>query len=301
MNDTTPQPLPETPAKAKGEVSESGDFLRFLVKLGVIVFLLRSFVFQPVSIPSESMLPRLLNGDYLIVAKWPFGYSSYSLWLPKGLRVALLGERAEGATAPGWGWRLLGSAPARGDVVVFKAPPGNTTDYIKRLIGLPGDRIQMRSGVLFLNGKAVSKKRIADFVVPVSPNTSCIEAQFEETASDGSRRCRYPRFQETLPGGKSYAVLDTKDNIYPGEGGVIADYTDEYVVPEGHFFAMGDNRDGSSDSRFPATEGSGIGIVPQENLVGRAWFMIFSTDGSAGLLPWTWFTAARFDRIGAVI
>lgn len=290
MTDTSPQPLPENPAKAKREKSKDGDFLPFLMKLTVVIFILRSFIFQPVSIPSESMLPRLLVGDYLIVAKWPFGYSSYSLWLPKGVRV-LMGERPEYATTDGTGSRLFGASPARGDVVVFKAPPGNKTDYIKRVIGLPGDMIEMRDGQLFLNGKAIPKKRIGDFVVPVSPNTSCALPDTEETASDGTRRCRYPRYRETLPNGKSYDVLDLDTSA--------KDTTEVYSVPEGHFFAMGDNRDRSADSRFPAIEGAGIGIVPQENLVGRAWFTIFSTDGSAEwLLPWTWFTAARWDRIG---
>jgi signal peptidase I len=295
MNDSSIAPLPESVAKTKRESKEEGSFLSFLVRLGVIVFVLRSFIFQPVSIPSESMVPRLLVGDYLVVAKWPYGYSTYSLWLPKSLRV-MLGERAEYATSQGSGSRIVGSQPTRGDVVVFKAPPGNATDYIKRVIGLPGDMIQVRAGVLYINGTAVPKKRIADFVVAVSPNTSCAN---EESASDGTRRCRYPRFQETLPGGRTYNVLDTLDITYPSPDGIIADYTEVYSVPAGHVFVMGDNRDNSSDSRFPARDGGGVGIVPQENIVGRAWFTIFSTDGSASVMkPWTWFSAARWSRIG---
>ena len=293
MTDSAPQPLPETPSKAKSEVSESGDFFRFLMKLALLVFVLRSFIFQPVSIPSESMLPRLLNGDYLIVSKWPYGYSTYSLWLPKGVRV-MLGERPEFSTDAGSGSRIFGSAPTPGDVAVFKAPPGHKTDYIKRVIALPGDTVQMQDGVLFLGGKAVKKDRLADFVVPVSPNTVCILPTSEEVGSDGSRRCRYPQYRETLPNGRSYNVLDLDTTEM--------DSTDVYIVPEGHFFAMGDNRDRSADSRFPAIEGAGIGIVPQENLVGRAWFMIFSTDGSAQWYnPISWFTAARGGRIGAAI
>jgi signal peptidase I len=293
MNEATPQPLPETPAKAKKQVSEAGDFIRFLGKLAIIVFVLRSFIFQPVSIPSESMVPRLLVGDYLIVSKWAYGYSTYSLWLPKAVRV-MMGERAEFEDSEGSGSRVFGKAPERGDVVVFKAPPGNTTDYIKRVIGLPGDLIQMQNGVLYLNGAAVKKERIADFTVPVSPNTQCDKASTQETAPDGSLRCRYPRYLETLPSGKSYAVIDM--------GTSEKDTTDIYTVPEGHFFAMGDNRDRSADSRFPAVEGAGIGIVPQENLVGRAWFMVFSTDGSASWFnPISWFTAARASRIGEAI
>jgi signal peptidase I len=187
--------------------------------------------------------------------------------------------------------RIFASYPKRGDVVVFKAPPNNDVDFIKRAIGLPGDFIQMRDGVLYLNGTAVPKKRIANLVVPVSPNTHCYRPQFEEQASDGTLRCSYPRFMETLPGGKSYEVLDLdplgrKDN------------TDIYTVPEGHVFMMGDNRDDSLDSRYATTE-SGISLVPIENLVGKAQFIAFSTDGSASwVLPWTWFTAARGSRIG---
>lgn len=293
MSDTDPMPLPETPAKAKGQVSETGDFFRFLAKLAVIVFVLRSFIFQPVSIPTESMVPRLLVGDYLIVSKWAYGYSTYSLWLPKSVRV-MMGERTEFASSPGSGHRVFGREPARGDVAVFKAPPGNTTDYIKRIIGLPGDMIQMQGGVLFLNGTAVKKERVADFIVAVSPNTKCDRPVTQETASDGSQRCRYPQYRETLPGGKTYTVIDM--------GLSEKDTTDIYTVPDGHFFAMGDNRDRSADSRFPAVEGAGIGIVPQENLVGRAWFMIFSTDGSANWFnPISWFTAARGSRIGDAI
>jgi signal peptidase I len=277
MSDTQIDPAPEAAAavpEAK-KVSETRDFLTFLLKLGIFVFVLRSFVFAPFSIPSESMLPKLLVGDYLIVTKWSYGYSKHAL--PFSLPLI-----------PG---RVFASTPERGDVAVFKAPPGDETDYIKRVIGLPGDLIQIKGGQLFLNGAAVPKQRMADFIVPVSPNTQCNAPEFEETASDGSRRCRYPRFRETLPGGKSYEVLDL--------GTIAADDTAVYSVPEGHVFMMGDNRDNSLDSRFPAVEGAGIGIVPQENLVGKARMIAFSTDGSSSwLLPWTWFSAARWDRSG---
>jgi signal peptidase I len=225
------------------------------------------------------MLPRLLVGDYLFVAKWPYGYSRHSLpW-----SIPLI---------PG---RILARQPARGDVVVFKNPADNRTDYIKRVIGLPGDLVQMKGGQLFLNGDAVPKARIADFLDPVSPNSPCkpfpgsrITAEREP---DGSLACRYPRYRETLPGGRSYEVLDI--------GTFPPDDTPVFVVPEGQYFLMGDNRDRSADSRFPAEVGGGIGFVPEENLVGRALFTFFSTDGSAEWLePWTWPTAARWSRIG---
>jgi signal peptidase I len=275
MSDTIDPAVPEAKAKAKPQKSETVDFLQFLAKLLVFVVILRSFIFAPFSIPSESMLPRLLVGDYIVVTKWNFGYSKHSL----PFSVPLI---------PG---RIFSTLPERGDVAVFKAPPGNSVDYIKRVIGLPGDFIQMRDGILYLNGVAVPKKRIGNFNVPVSANTHCARFEFQEQTSDGALRCSYPRYVETLPGGKSYDVLDT--GVQP------KDNTEIYTVPEGHLFMMGDNRDDSSDSRFPAIENVGIGVVPAENLVGKAQFIAFSTDGSASwVLPWTWFTAARGSRTG---
>jgi signal peptidase I len=278
MTETSQQPLPQTVSAVKAQKSENADFIKFMIKLGLFVLILRSFIFAPFNIPSESMLPRLMIGDYLIVAKWPYGYSKYSM----PFSVPLI---------PG---RILAREPKRGDVIVFKAPPGNHTDYIKRVIGLPGDLIQMKGGQIILNGKPIAKKRIADFIEPLTLNSACAKAdvaKFRETASDGTVRCRYPRFRETLPEGRSYDVLDLDTSW--------ADDTDVYAVPEGHLFAMGDNRDRSADSRFPAIEGQGIGIVPQENLVGRALFTVFSTDGSSSWIkPWTWFSAARWNRIG---
>jgi len=258
---------------AKEEKEEN--FFVFLIKLVLIVVIFRSFIFSPFNIPSESMLPRLLNGDYLLAAKWPYGYSKYSM--PFSLPVI-----------PG---RIFASQPDRGDVVIFKAPPLNDTDYIKRVIGLPGDQIQMIGGQLFINAKPVPKQRVADFEVPVTPNTRCYLPQFQAKAANGSEVCHYPRYRETLPGGRSYEVLDL--------GVTPQDDTEVFVVPEGHLFLMGDNRDNSLDSRFPAVPGQGIGIVPQANLVGKASVMMFSTNGSAEWIkPWTWFTAARWSRIG---
>lgn len=271
-------------APAKKEKKEDS-FAVFLLKLVAIVVIFRSFFFSPFNIPSESMLPRLQIGDYLLAAKWPYGYSKYSMpW-----------------SAPVIPGRIFPGQPEAGDVVIFKAPPGNDVDYIKRVIGLPGDQVQMKGGVLWLNGKAVPKERVEDFVIPVSANmieaasidgrSPCVVEMFEATAADGTRSCRYPQYRETLPSGVSYNVLDM--------GPRPQDDTPAVVVPAGHVFLMGDNRDNSMDSRYPAVEGGGIGIVPQENLVGRATVMMFSTDGSASWVkPWTWFTAARWDRIG---
>ena len=272
MTDTATMP-PETPAKKE---KKEDSFPVFLLKLAVIVIVFRSFIFAPFYIPSESMLPRLLNGDYLLLAKWPYGYSSRSL--PLG--VGLLPEK-----------RVLASTPARGDVVVFKAPPLGQDDWIKRVIGLPGDTVQMKGGQVWLNGKPIPKEPMAPFDVAVSPNTNCLSTQFEAKNDEEADVCRYPRFKETLPEGKSYEVLDLFNKP--------SDDTQPFVVPADHLFLMGDNRDNSEDSRFPAEVGGGIGFVPVDNVIGRATVMMWSTDGGAEWIkPWTWFTAARWNRIG---
>lgn len=276
MRDTPNEAMPKAGISPKATPSsEIRDFLVYLAKLGAFLLILRSLIIAPFSIPSESMLPRLMVGDYLLVSKWSYGYSRHSL----PFSVPLI---------PG---RVLASLPDRGDVVVFKAPPSNNVDYIKRVIGLPGDRIQMRGGQLFLNGQAIMRTRKADLVVAVSPNTRCFATIFERADPSGRLSCHYPRYEESLPSGRRYDVLDLADSE--------ADTTDVYTVPQGHVFMMGDNRDNSLDSRFPAELGGGIGFVPVENLVGKAQLSVFSTDGSAHwLLPWTWFTAARWNRIG---
>jgi signal peptidase I len=275
MTETTPTPA-ATPVTKK-PVKKEDSFPVFLIKLVLIVVIFRSFIFSPFNIPSESMLPRLQNGDYLLAAKWPYGFSSYSLPFSASLLPS----------------RLLAHQPLRGDVVIFKQPPLNDTDYIKRVIGLPGDTVQMVGGVLHLNGQAIPKLRGADFEIPVSANTKCYSLQFAAKLADGTDVCRYPRYKEVLPGGRSYYVLDL--------GSREQDDTPPVIVPEGKLFLMGDNRDNSEDSRFEATPGGGIGLVPQDNLVGRATVMMFSTDGSSEWFkPWTWFTAARWNRIGGM-
>ena len=275
MTETAPPPAEAEAAPVQKPEKEEDNFFVFLLKLVLIVVIFRSFIFSPFNIPSESMLPRLENGDYLLAAKWPYGYSKYSL--PFSLPLI-----------PG---RIFASQPERGDIAIFKAPPGNDVDYIKRVIGLPGDQIQMVNGQLHINGKPVPKKHIKNFEVAVSPNTGCFEPEFEKRLADGTLVCSYPQYRETLPNGRSYNVLDL--------GLTPQDNTPPIIVPEGHLFLMGDNRDNSLDSRFPPVPGQGIGIVPQANLVGRATLMMFSTDGSAEWLkPWTWFTAARWNRIG---
>ncbi len=262
-----------------------GGFVWFVIKLALAALAFRIFLFSPFSIPSESMLPRLMIGDYLVASKWPYGYSRHSL--PFGTPLI-----------PG---RLLAGAPAHGEVVLFKHPIDGA-DYIKRVMGLPGDTVEMRDGVFVLNGEPVRQERIADFVQPVDPGLigaaraanrrePCAWGGIEEPAIGGGNQCRYARFRETLPNGVSYEVLDF--------GQTPQDNWGPRIVPEGKMFLMGDNRDNSQDGRFPAEARRGIGWVPQENLVGRASRVMWSTDGSAQWTrPWTWFTAARWDRIG---
>ena len=201
------------------------------------------------------MLPTLLVGDYLFVSKYSYGYSRHSLPLSPPIM--------EG--------RIFGAEPERGDVAVFKLPRDNKTDYIKRLVGLPGDRLQMREGVLYINDVAVRRERVGDFVYRDSMGNAY----------------RIPQYRETLPNGVSY---DTLDLIKNGSH----DNTKVYTVPPGHYFAMGDNRDNSLDSRVE----SGVGLVPAENLVGRAEILFFSTDGGARLWEvWKWPMATRFSRL----
>jgi signal peptidase I len=272
----TPPTAVEAPAVAKEKKKEEGSFFVFLLKLAVIVLVFRTCIFAPFNIPSESMLPRLLDGDYLLASKWSYGFSNYSL--PFSLRPFPKG-------------RIFARQPERGEIVIFKAPPLEDEDYIKRVIGLPGDQIQMRDGVLWINGTPVKKVRVADFEVERSPNTTCRFRRFEAMRKDGTPICRYPRYRETLPNGVNYNVLDF--------GMMDQDTTPVYLVPDGELFLMGDNRDDSMDSRFPAEPNRGIGLVPQDNLIGRATIMMWSTDGSSEWIkPWTWFTAARWSRIG---
>jgi len=256
--------------------SETSETIRFLVKLAIAVLILRSFIFAPFSIPSESMLPRLLIGDFLFVTKWNYGYSRWSL--PYGI-----------PPIPG---RLLGRDPTRGDVVVFRSPGPDDHDVIKRVIGLPGDTVQMRGGQVILNGKPIPKQRVADFILPLSANfdEQHCGATFVGVDAAGVPVCRYPRFRETLPNGKSYMVLDQADIPQ-------ADDTGLYTVPAGNVFLMGDNRDDSADSRFPAPVG--MGYVPMERIEGKAVVTFFSTNGNFHWYnPVSWFQAARWDRVG---
>jgi signal peptidase I len=271
-----PEADPASPDTAD-QKQERGSLLRFVLTLALLAWALRSFVFQPFYIPSSSMLPTLYIGDYLAVAKWPYGYSRYSL--PWGF--------------PPIGGHIFGGLPKRGDVVVFRVPAENS-DLIKRVIGLPGDTVEVRNGVLILNGQPVKRVQLQPFGAPISANSPCKVAPGATpvlAGSGGQQFCVYQAYRETLPGGPSYTILNQIDD---GAGDEFA----PVKVPAGHVFLMGDNRDDSQDSRFSPAIG-GIGMVPTENLIGRATVTFWSTDGSASwLLPWTWFTALRGSRMG---
>ena len=294
-----PNPAAPPPAgapKASGAPPEQkketwGSFLRFLAVLFLATLFVRSCVVAPFSIPSGSMLPNLVIGDYLFVSKWPYGYSRYSF--PFGV------VQFDG--------RVMGSLPARGDIAVFRYPGPRNEDFVKRVIALPGDTVQLRGGQVILNGQPTGRERIADFIVPVSENSPCRPLGGDAKAitdADGNAACSYPRYRETLPDGRSYDIIDqiiaTPERCagMPTADPCRADNFGPITVPEGHVFVMGDNRDDSLDGRFPVTE-NGVGLLPVDHLQGRALVSFFSTDGSAEwLLPWTWFSAARWDRIG---
>ncbi|TFF19762.1 signal peptidase I [Jiella endophytica] len=235
----------------QAERTEKGGFgetVKVIIQALILALVIRTFLFQPFSIPSGSMMPTLLVGDYLFVSKWSYGFSKYSLPFSPDL--------FEG--------RVLAFQPHRGDVVVFRKPHEEDVDYIKRLVGLPGDHIQVREGVLYLNGKAVPREPAGEF-------------NFE----DGAKAQQY---RETLPNGVSYITLDLSPNS-PG------DNTREFVVPADHYFMMGDNRDNSLDSRFD------VGYVPFENLVGKARVIFFSIkDDVSPLEIWKWPSDLRPGR-----
>ena len=236
---------------------------KIIIQALLLAMIVRVFFYQPFNIPSGSMKSTLLVGDYLFVSKLSYGYSRYSF--PFGLKL--------------FSGRLFAADPKRGDVIVFKLPRDNATDYIKRLIGLPGDEIQMKGGVLYINGNAIPKNRIGDFV----------------TREDEGPPRRIAMFEETLPNGVKYKVLDSEPN------GPF-DNTGIYRVPAGHFFMMGDNRDNSTDSRAAW----GVGYVPYENLVGRAEIIFFSAafddpDAFNILSPWRWPFDIRWSRFLSLV
>lgn len=253
--------LDEAPPVSSGAVDEVVEIVKTVVYALLIALVLRVLLFQPFTIPSASMEPNLLKGDYIIVSKYSYGYSRHSIPF----------------SPPLFEGRLFGKAPQRGDIIVFKLPSDNHTDYIKRLIGLPGDRIQVKAGVVFINDTPLTRIYDGPGDEGVCWNGSTVQ-----------------RFKETNPIGKTYITYDC------GPRGDVDD-TPVYVVPEGQYFFMGDNRDNSLDSRV-APESGGVGFVPAENLVGRARIILLSWDGDASLFkPWTWFLDARPSRFFNVL
>lgn len=273
--DNNQQPRKQAPPESGDAGQPAPDKVKQAVRFMLLALLLavsvRVFLYEPFSISSESMLPTLRVGDQVLVAKYPYGYSRHSLPF----------------SPPFFSGRIFGGEVTRGDVAVFKLPRDRRTNYIKRVVGLPGDRIQMIDGVLHINGVAVERARIEDYVEPIREGGRCQSLRFEEQTKQGAQ-CRYPRYRERLPNGVTYETLDLEvDNAL--------DNTREFQVPEGHYFVLGNSRDNSEDSRRPASVG--VGYVPREYLVGRADIVLFSLNRRARLWQlWRWPSALRTDR-----
>ena len=247
----------EAKTKSKAAKDEGGvlETIKVVVQALLIALVIRTLLFQPFNIPSGSLIPTLLIGDYLFVSKYTYGYSKHSIPL----------------SPPLFSGRVWAAEPKRGDIAVFKLPTDNSTDYIKRVIGLPGERIQMIDGILHINNVPVKRERIADFV----------------TTDNWGRSTPAIQYRETLPNGVSHQIIERE-----GDTGTF-DNTQVFIVPPGHFFMMGDNRDNSLDSRDRS-----VGFVPFENFVGRAEIIFFSIeDGASAWKIWEWPWTVRWDRL----
>jgi signal peptidase I len=265
--------------------------------LVLVVLGFHSFVAKPFYIPSESMLPGLQVGDRLVVTKFAYGWSFVSPTIPNPIAIVedLVLRRPQESWSVGVPFihgRLLGRLPTRGDVVIV-TPPGTHNDYIKRVIGLPGDRLQVRDGTVYLNNVAVRRGPLHSVDIPIDANSPCDPGQYPDarTETPAGPVCRLPIVTETLPNGRRYDTVDV-------EQGSEGDNFGPIVIPANHVFLMGDNRDRSADSRFPLSELGLGGPVPYENIGGRAEFVTFSLDGTAGWNPATWWPSLRAGRAG---
>lgn len=246
--------MPSAENKEGGLLDIVLDNLKTVFWAVLIALIIRSFWLEPFRIPSGSMYPTLRVGDYLFVTKYTYGYSRYSF--PFGL--------------PLFKGRIFYKEPKRGDIVVFKFPQNTHTDFIKRIIGLPGDKVQVKNGRLYINGTRVEREENGRYIV----DEYVAIPEF------------YKQYTETLPDGLQHQIIELSDRER------IVDNTELFEVPEGSFFVMGDNRDRSDDSRIS------VGFVPKENLVGKAKFIFFSHDDKSSMIkPWTWFRAIRWKRI----
>ena len=288
MTDTVPpasaaEAEPPAAEKKPSNASALWREIRGLLWVLLAVLAFHSFIAKPFYIPSESMMPGLLTGDRLVVTKYPYGWS----WVSPSFHVF-----------PHWHGRLLGRLPERGDIVIV-TPPGKRSDYIKRVIGLPGDTLQMINGTLIINGQRVKRQPRAPAMIPIDRNSPCGTPfpgdasliDYRVTGPGGRPYCRVPIVHEWLPNGRNYDTVELgprrEDNFGP------------IRIPAGHVWLMGDNRDDSADSRVSEAEDGLGGPVPWENIGGRAEFITFSLDGSTVWWnPLTWFPAFRSGRAG---
>ncbi len=252
----------KTQSKKRAEEGGLGETIKVVVQALLIALVVRTLLFQPFNIPSGSLIPTLLIGDYLFVSKYSYGYSKFSMPFAPNL----------------FSGRIWGAPPKRGDIAVFKLPRDGETDYIKRVIGLPGDKIQMIEGRLYINGQLVPREAVP-------------EKDKIRTPDAYGATVPVPTYYETLPGGVRHLIIERD-----GDTGYL-DNTKVFEVPQGDYFMMGDNRDNSTDSRVPPEQG-GVGFVPFENFVGRAEVIFFSVEeGDAAWQFWKWPWSVRWNRL----